>query len=131
MGVMSGTLDLLQRAYLGAGARDGVLSFRPRLTDRLDGLAFSMVFQGTTLRISVADGALSVEVQSEGFSHPVRVALGDETRELGAGQSWSVPLDAYGRAAHDDRAMATSGAPRDDGDGAHDNDGASNGRPEA
>jgi trehalose/maltose hydrolase-like predicted phosphorylase len=131
MGVMSGTLDLVQRAYLGAGARDGVLSFRPRLTDRLDGLAFSLVFQGTTLRISVADGALSVEVQSEGFSHPVRVALGGETRELGAGQSWSVPLDAYGRAAHDDRAMATSGAPRDDGDGAHDNDGASNGRPEA
>jgi trehalose/maltose hydrolase-like predicted phosphorylase len=99
MGVMSGTLDLLQRAYLGAGARDGVLNFAPRLTQRLDGLALSMVFQGTTLRVSVTDGALTVGVQSEGFSHPVRIGLGGEVRELGAGQEWTVPLSGDGRVA--------------------------------
>jgi hypothetical protein len=97
MGVMSGTLDLLQRAYLGVGARDGVLTFAPRLTLRLDGLALSLVFQGTTLRVHVADGSLTVAVQTEGFSHPVRIGLGDEVRELGAGQEWTVPLDRDGR----------------------------------
>src|SRR6185312_260692 len=37
MGVMSGTLDLLQRSYVGSSVRDGVLHFQPRLIDRLDG----------------------------------------------------------------------------------------------
>jgi hypothetical protein len=99
MGVMSGTLDLLQRAYLGAGARDGVLTFDPRLTLRLDGLALSLVFQGTTIRVSVGSGELTVAVQSEGFSHPVRIGLGGEVRELGAGQEWTVALDREGRVA--------------------------------
>jgi hypothetical protein len=34
MGVMSGTLDLLQRSYAGSSVRDGVLHFQPRLIDR-------------------------------------------------------------------------------------------------
>ena len=53
MGVMSGTLDLLQRSYVGSSVRDGVLHFQPRLIDRLDGLAFSMQFRGTSIRISI------------------------------------------------------------------------------
>src|SRR6478735_9526987 len=46
MGVMSGTLDLLQRYYVGTDVRDGILYFAPTLLDRLDGLAFSMQFRG-------------------------------------------------------------------------------------
>ena len=92
MGVMSGTLDLLQRAYVGCSVRDGVLVVEPRITDRLDGLSFPMVFQGSTLRIAVADGELSVEVATDGFSHPVRVQLGGETQEMAAGDRRSVPL---------------------------------------
>ena len=46
MGVMSGTLDLVQRSYTGTHIRDGVLYFDPRLTGQLDGLSFSMQFQG-------------------------------------------------------------------------------------
>jgi trehalose/maltose hydrolase-like predicted phosphorylase len=92
MGVMAGTLDVLQRAYLGARARDGVLTFTPRLAEHIDGLAFTLVFQGSTLWVSVADDELCVEVQSEGFSHPVRVELGGQVRELGAGQGCQAPL---------------------------------------
>jgi trehalose/maltose hydrolase-like predicted phosphorylase len=46
MGVMSGTLDLIQRGYAGSSIRDGVLSFDPRLGERPDGLAFAMQFRG-------------------------------------------------------------------------------------
>jgi trehalose/maltose hydrolase-like predicted phosphorylase len=86
MGVMSGTLDLLQRAYVGCSVHDGVLYFAPRLTTRLDGLRYSMVFQGTSLQVSV------VEVATEGFSHPVKVGIGGEVREMGAGDRASVRL---------------------------------------
>ncbi len=42
LGVMAGTLDLIQRGYAGAEIRDGVLHFAPRLRERLDGLSFPM-----------------------------------------------------------------------------------------
>ena len=85
MGVMSGTLDLLQRSYLGCSVRDGVLHFEPRLVDRLDGLAFSMQFRKTSIRISVKGVELTVLARAEGFRAPVRIAVGDQVRELGAG----------------------------------------------
>src|SRR6185503_20698770 len=64
MGVMSGTLDLLQRSYAGSSVRDGVLHFQPRLIDRLDGLAFSMQFRGTSLRISIKGHELTALAQA-------------------------------------------------------------------
>ena len=85
MGVMSGTLDLLQRSYAGSSVRDGVLHFQPRLIDRLDGLAFSMQFHGTSIRISIKGHELTALAQAEGFRPPVRIAVGDQVRELGAG----------------------------------------------
>ena len=85
MGVMSGTLDLLQRSYLGCSVLDGVLHFEPRLVDRLDGLVFSMQFRGTSIRISVKGVELTVLARAEGFRAPVRIAVGEQVRELGAG----------------------------------------------
>ncbi|MGH3590481.1 MAG: glycoside hydrolase family 65 protein, partial [Pseudonocardiaceae bacterium] len=92
MGVMSGTLDLLQRGYVGANVRDGVLHFDPTLTDRLDGLSFPMQFRGTSIRVSISGDELTVHTLSEGFSRPVRIGIGDEIRELAAGQEWVAPL---------------------------------------
>jgi trehalose/maltose hydrolase-like predicted phosphorylase len=92
MGVMSGTLDLLQRGYVGANVRDGVLHFDPTLTDRLDGLSFPMQFRGTSIRISISGDELTVQNLAEGSSRPVRIGIGDEVRELAAGQEWVAPL---------------------------------------
>jgi trehalose/maltose hydrolase-like predicted phosphorylase len=92
MGVMSGTLDLLQRGYVGANVRDGVLHFDPTLTDRLDGLSFPMQFRGTSIRISISGDGLTVQNVAEGSSRPVRIGIGDEVRELAAGQEWVAPL---------------------------------------
>ncbi|WP_214367812.1 glycoside hydrolase family 65 protein [Pseudonocardia sp. H11422] len=92
MGVMSGTLDLLQRGYLGSSVRDGVLYFAPRLTDRLDGVAFSMQFRGTSIRVAIKGEELTVLARAEGFRGPVRVGVGEEVRTLGAGDGWVFAL---------------------------------------
>ncbi|MGH3787089.1 MAG: glycoside hydrolase family 65 protein [Pseudonocardiaceae bacterium] len=92
MGVMSGTLDLLQRGYLGASVRDGILHFNPTLTDRLNGLTVPMQFRGTSIRVSISGDELTVHALAEGFSRPVRIGIGDEVRELAAGQDWVAPL---------------------------------------
>ena len=75
MGVMSGTLDLLQRSYVGASVRDGVLHFEPTLTDRLDGLTFPMQFRGTSIRVSISGNELTVHTLAGGFSRPVRIGI--------------------------------------------------------
>jgi trehalose/maltose hydrolase-like predicted phosphorylase len=85
MGVMSGTLDLVQRGFVGSEIRGGVLYFDPKLPDRLEGLSFSMQFRRTPIRVTLGGGELTVVVDTEGFSRPIRVGVGDEVRELCAG----------------------------------------------
>jgi trehalose/maltose hydrolase-like predicted phosphorylase len=86
MGVMSGTLDLLQRSYAGTNIRDGVLHFDPCLPPPLHALSFRMQFQGTPLGVSLADGKLTVSANPESASKPIRVSVGDEVHDLGAGE---------------------------------------------
>jgi trehalose/maltose hydrolase-like predicted phosphorylase len=93
LGVMSGTLDLIQRGYLGSDIRDGVLHFTPRLMDRLNGLSFPMQFRGTPIRVTLADARLTVVVPAGGYSRPIRVAVGDEVRELRAGDHHTFALE--------------------------------------
>jgi trehalose/maltose hydrolase-like predicted phosphorylase len=89
MGVMSGTLDLIQRGYVGSEIRDGALFFEPRLTERLEGLEFSMQFRGTPMRVRLGQGELTVTAHSEGRSRPIRVGLGEDVRELCPGDRCS------------------------------------------
>jgi trehalose/maltose hydrolase-like predicted phosphorylase len=98
LGVMAGTLDLIQRGYVGSVIRDGVLHFSPRLVERLDGLSFPMQFRGTPLRVTLANGALTVAVPADGFSRPIRVAAGDEVRELHAGDEHTFAVEKTTRA---------------------------------
>ena len=86
MGVMSGTLDLIHRSYLGAGMTDGVLRFNPRLLDRLDGLSLSLRFRGTSLRVGLKGSELSVLARAEGFRGPLSVGVGDQVRQLSGGE---------------------------------------------
>jgi trehalose/maltose hydrolase-like predicted phosphorylase len=100
LGVMAGTLDLIQRGYLGSDIRDGVLHFRPRLTDRLDGLSFPMQFRGTPIRVTLKDGGLTVVAHTEGFSRPIRVAVGDEVCDLCAGDHHTFSLEHVASVGH-------------------------------
>jgi trehalose/maltose hydrolase-like predicted phosphorylase len=93
-GVMAGTLDLVQRIYLGTEVRDGVVRFDPRLPERLDGLSLLMQFRGSPIRVRIDGSELSVEALADGFSQPVRVGVGDDVRELGAGERCTFPVAA-------------------------------------
>jgi trehalose/maltose hydrolase-like predicted phosphorylase len=82
MGVMSGTLDLVQRNYAGAHVYDDVLHFNPQLPGRLDSLSFSMQFRETPIQVTLTGDHLTLAVHPEGASRPVRVAVRDDVREL-------------------------------------------------
>jgi trehalose/maltose hydrolase-like predicted phosphorylase len=93
-GVMAGTLDLVQRIYLGTEIRDGVLCFDPRLPDRLDGLSLPMQFRGTPIRVMLEGRELTVVALADGFSAPIRVGVGEQVRELGAGERHTFAIAA-------------------------------------
>ncbi|MDQ3636633.1 MAG: glycoside hydrolase family 65 protein [Actinomycetota bacterium] len=88
LGVMAGTLDLLQRGYMGSEIRDGVLYFDPKLKDRLEGLSFSMRFRGTPFDVKVGAGKLTVTAQDDGFGKRIKIGVGEEVREIEAGEAY-------------------------------------------
>jgi trehalose/maltose hydrolase-like predicted phosphorylase len=100
MGVMSGTLDLVQRSYAGAQIRDGVLYFDPRLPAQLDGLSFAMQFRGTPILVTLADGRLTLTAHREGMRRPISVGVGDEVCELHAGDRRTFELRPGAHAGH-------------------------------
>ena len=62
MGVMAGTVDLMQRAYPGTEIRDGVLHFQPRLPASVEQVEFWMQFQRTPLLVSLERDRLVLTV---------------------------------------------------------------------
>jgi len=82
MGVMCGTLDLVQRGYAGTHVREGVLHFDPRLPRQLDSLSFSMQFQETPILVTLTGDRLTLAIHPEGVSRPVSVGVRDDVREL-------------------------------------------------
>jgi trehalose/maltose hydrolase-like predicted phosphorylase len=53
LGGMTGTLDLIQRAFLGTEIRDDVVYFNPTMVDRLDGLRLTMQVRRTSIVVSL------------------------------------------------------------------------------
>ncbi|MFW5832526.1 MAG: glycoside hydrolase family 65 protein [Pseudomonadota bacterium] len=86
MGVMAGTLDLMQRAYLGSEVKGDGLVFRPKLIDRLDGLTLPLVFREMPLEVHLEDGRLTVAVLTHGRGDVVRVAVDDEEQDIAPGE---------------------------------------------
>ncbi|MBV9425206.1 MAG: glycoside hydrolase family 65 protein [Solirubrobacterales bacterium] len=109
MGVMAGTLDLVQRSYVGTSVRDGVLRFDPRLPARIEGVSFSMQFQRTPILVTLADRRLTLAVHPEGINRPISVGVGDHVRELCPGDRFTFELQPGANVAeevHADRSTA-------------------------
>jgi trehalose/maltose hydrolase-like predicted phosphorylase len=82
MGVMAGTLDVLQRYYAGTHIRDEVLYFDPRLPGKLAGLSFPMQFRETPVLVTLSGDRLTLAVHPEGVSRPIRAGVLGDVREL-------------------------------------------------
>jgi trehalose/maltose hydrolase-like predicted phosphorylase len=85
LGVMAGTLDLVQRHYAGAQIRDGVLYFDPRLPNGLGGLSFRMQFREVSILVSLNSDLLTLDVQPEGASHTIRAGIPGDVRGVRPG----------------------------------------------
>ena len=98
LGVMAGTLDVLQRYYAGAQIRDGVLCFDPRLPSALGGLSFPLQFMETPIQVTLSIDRLKLAVHPEGASRPVRAGIPGDVRELCPGDQAEFELRRGGPA---------------------------------
>ena len=87
LGVMAGTLDLVQRAYLGTEIRDDVLTFDPVMIDQLDGLHLAMQFRRAHITVSLDGRRLTVAALADGYRATIKVGVGDLVREIRGGDS--------------------------------------------
>jgi trehalose/maltose hydrolase-like predicted phosphorylase len=94
MGVMAGTVDMMQRAYPGTEIRDGVLRFQPRLPAAVEQVAFRIQFQRTPMQVTLDHERLAITVHREGAGGPIRVGVADEVRELCPGDSETFELSS-------------------------------------
>ena len=85
LGVMAGTLDVVQRYYAGAQIRDDALYFDPQLPSGLGSLSFPMRFRAAPILVTLSGGRLTLAVHPEGASHPIQAGIPGDVRELRPG----------------------------------------------
>jgi trehalose/maltose hydrolase-like predicted phosphorylase len=93
LGVMAGTLDLVQRAYLGTEIRDDVVYLRPAAINQLDGLEVPLQIRRTPIVVSVHGRQLTVRT-AHGFTEPepIKINVCGVERELGVDESTTFML---------------------------------------
>ncbi len=85
LGAMAGTVDLLQRCYLGIETHDDAIWFNPQLPQEINRLTLDLRYRGRMMNVMVEDGSLAVEIR-DGADGTVRVGLGGVVAELKAGE---------------------------------------------
>ncbi len=86
-GVMAGTIDLLQRCYMGLETRGETVWFRPCLPAALSaGLAFRFQHRGNWLSVSATQHTLRVTYDS-GWHPPARIGIAGQTFALRPGET--------------------------------------------
>jgi trehalose/maltose hydrolase-like predicted phosphorylase len=82
MGVMAGTLDLIQRGFLGASCHADALCFQPQHRERLNGLRMPMRFRGVLLDVRIEADTLSITALPDGASETISICVGGERKTL-------------------------------------------------
>ncbi|MCY4389773.1 MAG: hypothetical protein OXC18_21965 [Desulfurellaceae bacterium] len=92
-GVMAGTIDLVQRCYMGMETRDDTVWFRPCLPESLSsGLAFRFQYRGNWFSVRATQHTLHVTFDS-GWHPPARIGIAGQVSELRPGETQAFALE--------------------------------------
>ena len=92
LGAMAGTIDIVQRGYMGVEPRGDVLWFDPALPSDLTRLGLSLRYRGHWLDAQTGDGILEVSLRPSAAA-PVRIGLIDRIVEVGPGETVRATID--------------------------------------
>ncbi|MFW6031058.1 MAG: beta-phosphoglucomutase family hydrolase [Myxococcota bacterium] len=86
LGAMAGTVDIVQRCYIGMEARDEVLWLNPRLPQELPCVELHLRYRGSSLDLEVRHDWMRVTFR-EGRVPSIRVAVAGEVYRLEQGET--------------------------------------------
>lgn len=92
LGVMAGTLGLVQSRYGGVRLGDGHLELTPCLPEALDEVTFPLHYRGTDLQVEVARGKVTVSVAGDSDPVPIRIAVHGDVRTVRRGDTHTFDL---------------------------------------
>ena len=99
-GVMAGTIDLVQRCYMGMETRGDTVWFRPCLPEALSaGLAFRFQYRGNWFSVKATQHTLHVTFDS-GWHPPVHIGIAGRVSELKPGETRTFALGSLGLLSH-------------------------------
>ncbi len=93
LGAMAGTVDLIQRCYLGLEMRHEILYLNPRLPDELTRLRLRLRYRQASLCLEATHDVLKVRVLHCPIE-PIRIGFGDRVMELQADEEVGLNLAA-------------------------------------
>ncbi|NLC71810.1 MAG: glycoside hydrolase family 65 protein [Desulfuromonadaceae bacterium] len=96
LGAMAGTVDLVQRCYLGIETRQDALWFDPRLPDELKRLTLRLLYRGQLLEVECSHERIGIRALRNGLAPSVCIGFGGNVFELGGGKTLEFPLGAAG-----------------------------------
>ena len=91
LGAMAGSLDILQRCYLGLVARNNSLSVDPRPPEELKGLELSVRYREHLLNFSLNSESLRIS-STRGSKVPINVRIAGKFLEMKPGEERRIPL---------------------------------------
>jgi trehalose/maltose hydrolase-like predicted phosphorylase len=92
MGAMAGTVDLIQRGYVGAKTKDTSLHFDPKPNEKLEGLSLHIRYRKTPIEVMLKGERLAVAAQADGSGRTIRVGVGQNVREIKDGEGYTFPF---------------------------------------
>ena len=85
IGAMSGSVDIVNRCYVGLETRTDTLRLSPCLPRELSKLLLTVLYRGHMIDLELSDNTVEI-TSSPGPSHPIKVALKEEVIELRPGE---------------------------------------------
>jgi alpha,alpha-trehalase len=95
LGAMAGTVDIVQRAYMGLAARDDCLWFDPGLPDEVISLDTELHYRDHRIRVEVRPDVFRLTTRP-GTAAPIRVGFRNVITEVHPGTVTEWPLDRAG-----------------------------------
>jgi alpha,alpha-trehalase len=92
LGVMAGTVDLVERGYTGLEVRDNVLRFAPHLPAEIAEVSFSMVFHGQLMDIVCTHRELVLTMADTTEGAAVPLVVNGAAYALAPGPALRLPL---------------------------------------
>ncbi|WP_268235536.1 HAD-IA family hydrolase [Kocuria dechangensis] len=91
LGAMSGTIDIVVRAFAGLHIETAALAFTPRLPEHLREVGFQVLYRGHRIDVALSTDALHVRLQPSS-APPVHISVAGDHAELSGGHDHSFPL---------------------------------------